>query len=210
MKRRTKLLLMSFTLVVITIAGIGYRIYTVNKERLSLPTKHYCMGEWVDVGNTHLYDIEEYRQGYSVQVSSAHIMSSSNYVHIYGKKDSQSSIDGTPGDVLVLKYDIKNVNNTDGYIDAITQWAIGASKNYYLNIDNSVWSTRDPVMKESPVIKTKPNTEFSTYIPFSLQTEPFGKKMDADGRGRGKLNETKYELIIANGPVRQIIDIEVS
>lgn len=207
MKRRVKLLLVMSCLLLCI--GIGLRVFEVNKNQLSLPTKHYKMGEWVDIGNTHLYDIEEYRQGYSVRVSSAEIMSSTEYITRYGRSEHASNDEGIPGDVLVLEYEIKNVGNSNGYIDAVTQWAIGTAKNYYLHIDTDLWSTRDAVMKKSPVIHIKPHTEFSTYIPLANTYEPFGKPMDIQNQCRHHLKEKKYELIVANGPIRQIIDIEV-
>lgn len=72
-------------------ALIGWRIWAINQNQLSIPEEHYTMGEWVDLDGAFLYDNQENTKGYSLRITGAELMTAPEYIDRYGKSDDAGS-----------------------------------------------------------------------------------------------------------------------
>lgn len=72
-------------------ALIGWRIWAINQNQLSIPEEHYTMGEWVDLDGAFLYDYQENTKGYSLRITGAELMTAPEYIDRFGKDDDAGS-----------------------------------------------------------------------------------------------------------------------
>lgn len=68
-------------------ALIGWRIWAINQNHLTIPEEHYSVGEWVDLDGAFLYDNQENTKGYSLRISGAELMTAPEYIDRFGKSD---------------------------------------------------------------------------------------------------------------------------
>lgn len=214
---------------------IGWRIWAVNQNQLSIPEEHYAMGEWVDLDGAFLYDNTEKTEGYSLRITSAELMTAPEYIDRYGKGSDDAEASSATTDsaataavgsgstardlsatgeydddesVLVLHYDVKNQGNDAGYIDMVTQWVMGDKKNRFYRCDYDLWQTAEPVMGETPVMILVKDSEHSTAVPFS-NTQSRGLFANVNEEKRLQVTDENVHLVISNAPVRKVIDIEL-
>ena len=171
------------------------------------------MNETVEMAGNFMNDNTENTDGYSVNVEAAEIMDASEYLDRYGRKewDEEDISAGAKGDVLVLKYTVKNVGNESGWLDIVMLMAIGASKDHYYKVDTDLWEISEPSLTQTVALKLKPNSTYTTYLPFSYIENPnlFDAMTDTQNYIRESIADRSFELFVANAPTRLAIDIDI-
>lgn len=79
--------LLTIAVCALSAALIGWRIWAINQNQLSIPEEHYTMGEWVDLNGAFLYDNQENTKGYSLRITGAELMTAPEYIDRFGKDD---------------------------------------------------------------------------------------------------------------------------
>lgn len=198
---------------VLLCAGIGLRIWSVNQSRLEIPVEHRGMSETIEMAGNFMNDNTENTDGYSINVEAAEIMDASEYLERYGKRDwDEKDISaGAKGDVLVLKYTVRNAGNDSGWLDMTMLMAIGASKNHFYKVDSDLWEISEPTLTQSAALVLKPDSTYTTYLPFSDIDSPelFDSMTDAQNYVRKAIDDRSFELFICNAPTRIAIDIDL-
>ena len=77
--------LLTIAACALAVALIGWRIWVINQNQLSIPEEHYAMGEWVDLDGAFLYDYQENTKGYSLRITGAELMTAPEYIDRFGK-----------------------------------------------------------------------------------------------------------------------------
>ncbi len=89
-KRPSTRALLTVAACTFAVALIGWRIWAINQNQLSIPEEHYTMGEWVDLDGAFLYDNQENTKGYSLRITGAELMTAPEYIDRFGKDDDAS------------------------------------------------------------------------------------------------------------------------
>lgn len=211
-RRRAKVIITS--LVVVCAFALIARIAWVNINAEHFTEEHYSMGEWVDLSGTYFEspDWENY-DGYYLRVNNAEILTLDEYRSKYGNgKYANSEIAGMNGNeknILVVDYDIRNDDNTEGGIAYLHHSLIPESKNIDYSIDNELWKISEPESEDAlGTVGILPGTEYTSHVPYTfVSNPPYFQTYDYEIRM--PVTDRKFELIVSNGPVRKIIDIEV-
>lgn len=193
-------------------ALLGYRIWDVNQHRVTYPIQHYSMGQEVPLDGDFLDDNHEKTQGYYVTVPEAEIMNSNEYLARYAPDIDPSTIPDGSGDVIVLTYDVRNDGNVDGYLNTVSLFLVGESKNKFYKVDSDLWEASEPRIRgNSNGLVLEPNTSYTTHIPFSFIQDPalFERMLERKNYTRAEVGDSSFELILTNDPTRKIIDINV-
>lgn len=90
-RRRSTRALITVAACALAAALIGWRIWAINQNQLSIPEEHYTMGEWVDLDGAFLYDNQENTKGYSLRITGAELMTAPEYIDRFGKDDDAGS-----------------------------------------------------------------------------------------------------------------------
>lgn len=86
-RRPSTRVLLTVAVCALAAALIGWRIWAINQNHLTIPEEHYAMGEWVDLDGAFLYDNQENTKGYSLRITGAELMTAPEYIDRYGKDD---------------------------------------------------------------------------------------------------------------------------
>ncbi len=201
--------------VIISVAltsALALRIQIVNQSQLVIPERHFSMGDEVDLDGSFIYDNQENTAGYSIRVDKAEVMSASEYMKRYAKDgNTGSTASKAEGDVLVLTYTITNADNETGFLDMVMLMAVGESRNHLYKVDDALWERAEPSLENSNALVLKPNSTYTTELPFSYYEGPglFESTTAQDNERRAKIEDAGFSLYVSNAPQRNIVDIRL-
>ena len=200
MKRKNLTIILCLTLGLI---GYTIRVLYVNIYTPKVETVTYEIGQWIDLSDTFLDSKRsEQREGYSVNVKRAELLSYNEFVSRYGhEKDQIAGLDEK--NVVDVELEIKNVGNEDGYISTLLCNMISESKNYYLNRDIILFNMSQPGINDFGIISIRSDSEYTTHIPYTLNTG------DDMVRFEKPLSDKHFEFVFSNAPIRQVVNIQL-
>lgn len=168
--------------------------------------------EWMQFDGAFAESASENTQGYSLEVEEAMLMTANEYLQHCAKDEALEAANDGDADVLVLKMNITNDGNRDGYMSALTWRVVPPAGNDAYCIDWELFVHGEPAMEEAMgIFGIKPNTTRTLYVPFCKQklgVDYTYLETPADGTSRFSVEEGTYELVFTSTPVKHVIRLE--
>ncbi len=204
MKRHRKWIILGVALLVIS--GLAGRIVFLNATAYGFQEEIYSQNQWVPLNGNFFYNSTEYTKGYSVRISSAEALSYGDFMERFGKPLDYLG-EESRHDVILLKVDFKNENNTQGgvYIrdfnlknESLSQYF--STSTTYMGIANPDF---DPYTEG---IRVEPGTEASLY--FVYDTLVRADRITYLDQVRDKDSVTMF-LNVSLYPANQMIRLDI-
>lgn len=190
--------------VFVSIGLVGIRVWQLNTSAPTILTEHYEMGEWVDLNGAFLKSSSEYTNGYSIKVNEAQLCSYNEYIENYGL-DSGLAVEGLDEKSIIdLEVEIKNRGNRKGGVLIFECKLVPERKNEYFIRDNELWSQLEPKMKDNFLMRLVEDSDYTTHIPYKVNLID-----DNLGQYKKPINDTSFELVVSNSPVRKVVEINL-
>lgn len=168
------------------------------------------------------YD-DELTDGYSITVNDVEALSPIEYVDAYGhdpeiKSESTSLItdyyeeSGITNDVsdrteLVVTMTVENRDNEAGHLHALSWKAIDSyARDIAFTCDFGIWKYANPAMEKQIGFTIKPGSALTLHVPFSSNS-PYTMLETQDERSLLAVEDTDYELLLTNVPIRHVVDL---
>lgn len=180
----------------------AFNIYRVNSTVERVPVKVHSMEQWVEYGDNFYDKATENRNGYSVKVVNAKVVTfdeflKQNNISVY--KDEELFKPEYIYDVTVI---IKNKNNTDSGISMIDTTL--NSINNIMQVDFDVFDALYPQLNGSISFSVKPGTEMEFHFPFVVANADFEKICDYE-----YLTNNTFYLNLSQYPIENSIEVKV-
>lgn len=203
MKRLSNRLYKRICLYLILICIFLFRIVYVNTHSINETRREYEMGEWIPLSGDFVNTADEMTDGYYLRVESANFFTYKEYMSECGYPEYYFGTD-IRSPVIELKVSIRNENNENGFL--------AISKFNLLNETKTISNTYNPIyagLKNSTLetafgATIRPQTEFTIYLPFTMQYGPENRSYLAENRGNGV-----YYFVISKYPTRKEVKITV-
>lgn len=199
-----RLLVCAATIIVsMAILLVCVRVVEVNKNAPSIPIEEFKMTDWVDLDGTFFESLDlENRNGYAIRVDSAHVMSHDEFVNKYCPESSGFLRGFDEKSIVDLEITFRNTDNESGYISLLPMVLIPDRGNTYYIWNAELWALSEPTSAESFTVRIKPDSEFTTHIPFTHNI------FDEEGTTYlESIEDTSFRLVASYSPVRKEIQV---
>lgn len=204
MKRYRRWIILGVALLVT--AGLAGRIVFLNAAAYKFQEEIYSQNQWVPLDGNFFYESTEYTEGYSVRVSSAEALSYEEFMERFHKPLDYLG-EASRHDVILLKVDFKNENNTQGGVYIRDFNLKNQSLSQYFNTSATYMGIANPEFDPyTEGIRVKPGTEASLY--FVYDTLVRADRITYLDQVRGKDSVTMF-LNISLYPINQMIQLEI-
>ena len=204
MKRHGKWIILGMVLFII--GGIACRVTFLNATTYGFQEETYAQNQWVPLDGNFFYNSAEHTEVYSVRVSSAETLS---YEEFMGRFEKPLDYLGEESrhDVILLKVDFKNENNTQGGVYIRDFNLKNESLSQYFNTNATYMGIANPEFDPyTEGIRVQPGTESSLY--FVYDTLVRADKITYLEQLRGKDSVTMF-LNVSLYPVNQMIRLDI-
>lgn len=215
----------TLTLALILISGIClfWRIQAVNSNAPQWPTVMSNIHDTVELSGAFAEYDEELTDGYSITVDDVEALSPIEYVDAYGhspeiKSEGKSLMaayyeesgitnDGSDRTELVVTMTVENRGNEAGHLHALSWKAIDSNaRDIAFTCDFGIWKYANPAMENQVGFTIKPGSTLTLHVPFSANS-PFTMLENSSERSLLAVEETDYELLLTNVPIRHVVDL---
>lgn len=186
--------------VLLCLAGIGVRIWYVNKDLKETVTKIYPMGEMVSFGEDYFHRDDEIRRDYSVRVNSAVVMPVEEYVKTQGLTMEEVWPDGTlTTDIFAVEVTIRNdcKEEDQQFFDLLNIHILSEGEDYQRahNLIEKMY----PVVGQTAGFKVAPGTEYTMTIPYAV--------LDWQRTDSETIKHKKNYLLLSMYPTKKMIEV---
>ena len=201
-KKRRRIL---WTAAVLLVVLVG-RILWVNLHAAAFPQKVFSPGQWVPLEGDFFYTSLENTDGYFVRVSSAEAMTYEEFLERFEKPLDYLG-EESRHDVIVLKVDFKNQDNTQGGVLIRDLNLVNSARSQSFNPSVNYMAIANPDFDPyTEGIKIQPGTEASLF--FVYDTVSRADKVTYLEQQAGKESLTMF-LNVSLYPVRKMVEMEV-
>ena len=201
-KKRRRIL---WTAAVLLVVLVG-RILWVNLHAAAFPQKVFPLGQWVPLEGDFFYTSLENTDGYFVRVSSAEAMAYEEFLERFEKPLDYLG-EESRHDVIVLKVDFKNQDNTQGGVLIRDLNLVNSARSQSFNPSVHYMAIANPDFDPyTEGIKIQPGTEASLF--FVYDTVSRADKVTYLEQQAGKESLTMF-LNVSLYPVHKMVEMEV-
>ena len=180
------------------------RIWTVNASAYRVQEEIYSIGEWVPLNGNFFYTEREGTEQYSVRVSSAEILTYTEFMKRFGK-DNDYLADATQHDVVLLKIDFRNSGNSGGGVFIRDFNILNRAKSQYFNKSDIYMKIANPGLGENlEGITVKSGTEASLYMVYPTTNRADGASFLDNQTGQDRVD---MFLNVSLYPVKKVIKL---
>ena len=204
MKRHRKWVIPAAVLLVLCLV-VG-RVVAVNATATRFQEMSYPQGEWVPLEGDFFYTSLENTDGYFVRVSSAEAMTYEEFLERFEKPLDYLG-EESRHDVIVLKVDFKNQDNTQGGVLIRDLNLVNSARSQSFNPSVNYMAIANPDFDPyTEGIKIQPGTEASLF--FVYDTVSRADKVTYLEQQAGKESLTMF-LNVSLYPVHKMVELEV-
>lgn len=201
-KKRRRIL---WTAAVLLVVLVG-RILWVNLHAAAFPQKVFPLGQWVPLEGDFFYTSLENTDGYFVRVSSAEAMTYEEFLERFEKPLDYLG-EESRHDVIVLKVDFKNQDNTQGGVLIRDLNLVNSARSQSFNPSVNYMAIANPDFDPyTEGIKIQPGTDASLF--FVYDTVSRADKVTYLEQQAGKESLTMF-LNVSLYPVHKMVEMEV-
>lgn len=201
-KKRRRIL---WTAAVLLVVLVG-RILWVNLHAAAFPQNVFSLGQWVPLEGDFFYTSLENTDGYFVRVSSAEAMTYEEFLERFEKPLDYLG-EESRHNVIVLKVDFKNQDNTQGGVLIRDLNLVNSARSQYFNPSVNYMAIANPDFDPyTEGIKIQPGTEASLF--FVYDTVSRADKVTYLEQQAGKESLTMF-LNVSLYPVHKMVEMEV-
>ena len=201
-KKRRRIL---WTAAVLLVVLVG-RILWVNLHAAAFPQNVFSLGQWVPLEGDFFYTSLENTDGYFVRVSSAEAMTYEEVLERFEKPLDYLG-EESRHDVIVLKVDFKNQDNTQGGVLIRDLNLVNSARSQSFNPSVNYMAIANPDFDPyTEGIKIQPGTEASLF--FVYDTVSRADKVTYLEQQAGKESLTMF-LNVSLYPVHKMVEMEV-
>ncbi len=192
--------------IVLALAVVIGRIVSVNASAFSMETEIYQVGDWVPLSGSFFYSAQEHTDGYSIQVESAEALRYETFMERFDRAPDYLA-ENSRQDVILLKLNVKNENNTDGGIFIRDFWLSNEYRSAYFCRDDIYMAIANPQHEQVPDgVRVRPGTEASFYIVYTTIGRADGVTYLEEISGR---EDVKMSLDVSLYPVRKNVKMRI-
>lgn len=201
-KKRRRIL---WTAAVLLVVLVG-RILWVNLHAAAFPQNVFSLGQWVPLEGDFFYTSLENTDGYFVRVSSAEAMTYEEFLERFEKPLDYLG-EESRHNVIVLKVDFKNQDNTQGGVLIRDLNLVNSARSQSFNPSVNYMAIANPDFDPyTEGIKIQPGTEASLF--FVYDTVSRADKVTYLEQQAGKESLTMF-LNVSLYPVHKMVEMEV-
>ncbi len=200
--KRPIILLLNIILIICLGFAIGIRINSINTQSLSIPLNSYYLGEEVPLDGSFITSSKENTQGYFLKVNDARLMSYNEYCGKYSR--SEKILDSYDAkSIVVVEIAIRNIGNSEGYLDVMGWRLIPERGNEYYIADASLWEMNEVnAPGETGALALVSDSEYTVRIPFV-------RNVGEEAMFVNEITDSSFHLVVADVPTKKEIVFEV-
>lgn len=180
------------------LAGIGFRIWYVNATAFTPESQTFAQGDWVELDGAFQDASTENTDGYSVRVVSAKYVPYEEFVARYGETIEYLQEEMRPQHVVDVEIEVKNTDNTEGFINMSSYYLQTETDSYIPNPD--LWNLANPSCDGRLGFQLLPDSQMTFHIPYKPLLARERKEPDY-------LLGSSFQLVVSQIPVKKMIPL---
>ena len=196
-------------LAVLCVAGVGLRIWIVNRDNEPQLYKTYSMNEVASFEKDFFYDPHDLRSNYDIEVLSARVMTVEDYLDEIGKTEEElMKLKGENSVGIPYVYDVKvRIRNheseqSEQHLDMISIQLCTIDQTY--QIDSELFYMLYPQADPGSLgFRLVPNSEMEVHLPFHV----LDYVAERENLTVEKIKDKYTYLLLSMYPVKKMIEI---